>query len=113
MKAWKIFYGDGSVVGSAHGTPAAAPSLNVQAIAQEDDVDIGRRTISGYDFYWCEDGYWFGGDLFGLFDFLQRTGAVKFGRALPRAQYRAILARAVTDPDLTPKHAWDPEEHRP
>lgn len=110
MKPWRIYYGDGSIFGSDDGSPTDAPSLNVQCIAQADDIDIGRRTAAGYDFYWCDDGYWFGGDLFGLFDFLQRTGAVKFGRALPRATYQAILKRAVEDSAMQAKTAWAPEE---
>ena len=110
---WRLYYGDGSTFDSAEGLPEQAPALNLQAIAQADDIDIGRRTVSGYDFYWFDQGRWYGGDLFGLFDFLQRSSVVKFGRAIPRAQYQALLTRAVTDTDLTPKVAWDARERQP
>lgn len=111
-RTWKLYYGDGAVFSDADGPPEQAPALNLQAIAQVADIEIGRRTVSGYDFYWFDDGQWFGGDLFGLFDFLQRASVVKFGRAIDRPRYRAILARAVIDPDLQPKTAWAPEERQ-
>lgn len=113
MLDWKIFYGDGSTFSSADGSPAEAPSTNVQAIAQVADPGIGRRTCSRFDFYWYE-GEWHGGDLFGLFDYLQRVSPsiVKFGRVLPRLAFEAILNRAVTDPDLLPKVAWDTHERQ-
>jgi hypothetical protein len=113
MLAWRLYYGDGSTFDASCGLPSAAPPMNLQAIAQVADIDIGRRTVSGYDYYWFEDGQWFGGDLFGLFDYLQRSGAVKFGRMIRREDYRAALARAVHDPDLQAKVAWDPREPTP
>jgi hypothetical protein len=110
---WKLFYGDGSTFSDADGAPSDAPSTNVQAIAQAADPAIGRRVCSRFDFYWYE-GEWHGGDLFGLFDYLQRVSPsiVKFGRVLPRLDFEAILNRAVTDPDLQPKTAWDTHERR-
>lgn len=111
---WRIFYGDGSTFDSAQGAPSDAPSVNVQAIAQVADPGIGRRTVSRFDFYWFDRGEWHGSDLFGLFDYLMRVSPsiVKFGRVLPRLEFEAILNRAVTDPDLQPKVAWDTSEHR-
>lgn len=112
MLNWRIYYGDGSTFSSWDGQPGDAPALNVQAIASE-DLEIGRRTASRYDFYWFDAGAWYGGDLFGLFDYLQRVSPsiVKFGRAVPRATFTAILARAIADIDLLPKTADDPSEH--
>jgi hypothetical protein len=109
---WKLYYGDGSTFSNLDGPPSAAPPCNLQALAQQSDIAIGRKTVSHYDFYWWDDGEWFGGDLYGLFDYLQRQSPsiVKFGRALPRLQFEAILARAVQDPDLLPKTAWDAHE---
>lgn len=110
---WRIYYGDGSTFSSDDGVPSEAPSCNVQAIAQVADPAIGRRTCSRYDFYWF-DGEWHGSDLFGLFDYLMRysPSIVKFGRVLPRLEFEAILNRAVSDPDLVPKVAWDPHERQ-
>lgn len=107
MAIWKIFYGDGSTFSNEDGIPACAPALNVQAIAQNSDITIGRRVTSRYDFYWFDKGEWYGGDLFGLFDFLQRASVVKFGRAIPRLEFETILNDAVTDQSLLPKTAWD------
>lgn len=114
MATWRLYYGDGSTFSDDDGLPGAAPAVNVQAIAQQADIAIGRKTVSRYDFYWFDAGEWFGGDLFGLFDYLQRAGAavVKFGRAIPRLTFEAILNRAVTDPDMLPKTAWDASERR-
>lgn len=109
---WKLYYGDGSTFSDQDGPATAAPPLNVQAIAQVADIAIGRKTVSRYDFYWFEQGEWFGGDLFGLFDFLMRSGVVKFGRAINRLAFEQTLNQAVTDPDLQPKTAWDSSERR-
>lgn len=111
---WKIFYGDGSTFSNEDGPPESAPAANVQAIAQVADIAIGRRTCSRFDFYWFDRGEWHGSDLFGLFDYLMRVSPsiVKFGRVLPRLEFEAILSRAVNDPDLTPKVAWDTHEIR-
>lgn len=111
---WRLYYGDGTTFSSDEGPPAAAPPVNVQAIAQAADLGIGRRTCSRCDFYWFDRGEWHGSDLFGLFDYLMRVSPsiVKFGRVLPRLEFEAILNRAVTDPELQPKVAWDSAEHR-
>lgn len=113
MVTWKLFYGDGSTFSDQDGTPAEAPAVNVQVIAQAADPGIGRRTCSRFDFYWW-DGEWHGSDLFGLFDYLMRVSPsiVKFGRVLPRLEFEALLNRAVTDSDLFPKVAWDTHETR-
>lgn len=114
MLLWRVFYGDGSTFSNEDGTPAEAPPVNVQAIAQAADPGIGRRICSRFDFYWFDRQEWHGSDLFGLFDYLQRVSPsiVKFGRVLPRLEFEAILNRAVTDSALQPKVAWDSAEHR-
>lgn len=109
---WKLFYGDGSTFSDVDGRPQDAPAWNLQAIAQIADIAIGRKTVSHKDYYWFDpmEQEWFGGDYIGLVDFLQRSGLVKFGRAINRLRFEAILDRAVNDPDLLPKHAWDAYE---
>lgn len=112
MVNWRIYYGDGTTFSDADGPAEKAPSVNVQAIAQV-DAEIGRRLVSRYDFYWFDDGSWYGGDFYGLFDYLQRyqPSIVKFGRALSRAKFEEVLRVAYTDPDLAPKMGTDPSEH--
>lgn len=114
MVTWRIYYGDGSTFDDTQGSPADAPALNVQAIAQAADIAIGRRICSRYDFYWFDVGEWHGSDLFGLFDYLQRQSPsiVKFGRVMNRLDFEAVLNRAVNDPDLVPKVAWDTHERQ-
>lgn len=97
MPEWRIYYADGTTFDSGKGEPKSAPAFGVQVIVQ---YDSGKQVISRSDYYWF-DGIWYGGDLFGLFDFLARDGGpVKFGRCLPRAEFDAIHKRAVEDPDF-------------
>jgi hypothetical protein len=107
---WRVYYGDGSTF---DGDPSEAPALNVQAIAVADPV-VGRFVWSARDFYWWEHDQWFGGDLFGVFDYLQRPGwkRVLFGRSIPRATFEAVMKRALEDEDLPAKSAWDDREAR-
>jgi hypothetical protein len=112
MAQWRIYYGDGSTFSDEDGSPEQAPAVNVQVIAQAADPGIGRRTCARYDFFWFDNGEWHGSDLFGLFDFLMRSSVVKFGRVVPRLEFEALLNRAVTDPDIAPKVAWDTHERR-
>lgn len=110
MTRFRIYYGDGSTY---DGAVEHAPALNVQAIVQEDPHPhgTGRYVIHGggqrpnrvpLDYYWWDDAMWVGGDLFGLFDYLQRPGwkKVLFGRTLPDAAYQAIITAAGDDPDF-------------
>lgn len=102
MVDWRIYYGDGSTFDSSQGSPLHAPALNVQCIVQP-DPDVGRHVVSKFAYYWW-DGEWYGGDLFGLHDYLMRPGpkTVKFGRTVSNAEYRAVVRRAAADPDFTP-----------
>lgn len=107
---WRIYYGDGSTY---DGEPFAAPSLNVQAIAQLDD-EVGRHVIAGFDFYWYEpsEDKWWGGEAFGLWDYLSRPGVRKviFARTLLNEDYRAVFKRACEDPDFPVKSAMRTDE---
>ena len=109
---WCLYYGDGSTFSNEDGLPADAPALNVQVISTADAViarEVGVVLLYGKDYYWW-DGGWFGGDLFGLFDYLlcaQGRAVVKFGRFVPRDQYQAAFNKAVAE-----KHAWYPDERR-
>jgi len=113
MVAWKIYYGSGVTYGPTSGPLEDAPALNVQAIAVADPT-LGRFIWSQRDFYWWDAGQWFGGDIFGLWDYLARPGwrKVLFGRSLVRAEFERVMHQALADPDLPAKSAWDEREAR-
>lgn len=103
---WRVYFGDGSTVADVD--PWTVPGLDVQAIVQADE-DVGRYVLHGHDFYWWEpeEGQWFGGDHFGLWDYLARPGPRKvvFARSLSNVAYKAILSRALSDPGFPVKSA--------
>jgi hypothetical protein len=86
---WRIYYGDGSLYSDGDGSPFDAPGRDVQAIAVE-DAQVGRTIHSRRDFYWWSSIGWWGGDLFGLYDYLLTPGPRKviFGRSLPGRRVR-------------------------
>lgn len=112
MVPWRVYYGDGT---TWDGDPFDAPGLNVQAVVQA-DAEVGRHVVTGFDFYWWEASHdrWWGGDLFGLWDYLSREGPRKviFARTMMNAEYRAVFDRAVADPDFAPKSAVLRDERR-
>jgi len=114
MLAWRIHYGDGATWDDQSGPLQDAPATNVQAIAVADPT-VGRFIWSQRDFYWWDAGQWFGGDIFGLWDYLARPGwrKVLFGRSLVRADFEQVMNAALADPDLPAKSAWDDREARP
>jgi hypothetical protein len=102
---WKVYYGDGSTFSDKDGPPSQAPTLNVQIIIVRDDdpnSQLGRYPVHRFDYYWWDDPEWFGGDLFGLFDYLSRPGdkRVLFGRTISNADHQAIVDAALADTDL-------------
>jgi hypothetical protein len=109
---WKIYYAN-STYSDEDGPLQDAPSLGVQGIAVADDV-VGRAVLWRYDYYWHE-GRWFGGDIFGLWDYLARPGLKKvgFGRSLTNEQWNEVVKRVLEDPALPPKSGWTPDERRP
>lgn len=111
MLLWRIYYGDGTTFDNLDGEPADAPPWNVQAVVQR-DPDVGRSISRSNDFYVWHNGQWWEMDLFGLIDYLIRTGLVKFGRTLGNRDYAAVLDRAVNDPDFPAKSAWHKLERR-
>jgi hypothetical protein len=108
MMKWRVYYGDGSTFSNEDGDPSEAPALNVQIIIVRDDdphSQLGRYAVHKFDFYWWDDPDWFGGELFGLFDYLSRPGhkRVLFGRTVGNADFQAIVDRALADPDFIRK----------
>lgn len=105
---WRIYYGDGSTY---DGDPFLAPPDNVQCVVIA-DPDHGRILRAMKDFYWWIGDEWYGGDLFGLFDYLRQPGPKKviFARSLSDRQYQATIKAALADPDFLPKSAMAPGE---
>lgn len=113
MLDWAIYYDDGRVYTDEDGRPAYAPKRGVQAIARRSER-VGVAYLEGHDYYWRDDGSWFGGDRFGLFDYLARPGekVVLFGRSMTDAEYESFMQRVKSD-DFPQKSAWERYERRP
>ena len=101
---WAIYYGDRTRFTDEDGHPDEAPTTNVAVIAQA-DPECGRVLVARRDYYCFHDGEWYGHDLIGLIDYLQRAGILKLGRTLPNAVYAEILAAAASSPELPRKSA--------
>lgn len=103
---WRVYYDDGSTFDSDDGSVQDVPALGVQAVVCHDrcpDSATGRMVAHRFDFYWYEGPEWFGGDLFGLFDYLVRPGMKKvvFGRSMAvTSEHQRIIDRACGDPDF-------------
>ncbi len=115
MMEWAIFYDDPELdCWSVDGvTPEDVPRLGVQAVAQGDEW-LGRELLIQKEFYWLnyEEMRWYGGDLFGLFDYLSTTGpkTCVFGRFVNRDVYQAAVHRAQHDERLPRKSAYSSAE---
>ena len=109
MTDWVVFYGDGETFSSDDGTPDEAPSLDIQVIAQADET-VGSKLLIHKEYYWYEGNRWYGGELFGLYDYLVRSRRAKFGRYVSDEVYNAAVGRAMTDTRLTAKSAVHPSE---
>jgi len=100
MASWRIYYGDGSTYSDDDGDVFDAPALDVQAIAfrtSEPDHKTGHMPVFRFDYYWWEpNGDWYGGDLFGLYDYLTRPGPKKvvFGRTVSNTAHQACVDAA-------------------
>ena len=97
MVQWRVYYGDGSTFSNEQGGPENAPTTNVICIAYYDE-DNRRKICHSNDYYWF-DGYWHGGDTFGLWDYLARGGfcVVKFGRSVSDTMWHKMMGMAGSD----------------
>jgi len=111
MIDWKVYYGDGSTISSNDSEAEDIPSRNVICIVNKHE-DVGRQIVTRHDYFWF-DGFWTGGDIFGLFDYLLCPGwrKVLFGRTIKTDQYDQIVKRALKDPDFPVKSANLPGEN--
>ena len=103
---WAIYYDDGTWASSAVTFPPALVKVGVVTIRQEVERAPGHMDIvhvNGFDFYWPndEDNRWWGGDIFGLWDYLTQPGKkiVLFGRSVPAVAWNQVL-------DLAKRHTW-------
>ena len=110
---WRIWYDGGGTYANTDGSPYDAPARGIQAIAQAEPA-VGRQINAHRDFYWWDEAkqQWFGGDLFGLWDYLIEPGPKKvcFGRSVKNEEYQDVIKRVLADTDLPAKSARHPEE---
>ena len=107
MINWRIYYEDGTTFTNLDGGPEDAPAFGMLMVVQHDD-DVGRLVMHAWDwFYWRADHQqWWGADIYGLLDQLLHNkpiSALKQGRNTHTATYKAILQKAIEDPDFMPK----------
>lgn len=116
---WAVYYADGSRVTDADMPVFEVPPRGVITIGQENER-AGRIFIEPFDYYWWmgpEKG-WFGGDLFGLFEYLFCWPGWKkplAGRSVIDPQYEAVMEIAREDdylPEKSARHGYR-ERDRP
>lgn len=95
---WAIFYADGTIVNDQECEPSLVPKTGVVAIAHM--TPDGKRIQRGREFYWFTDDpdySIYGGDLFGLWEKLTKSGShiVLFGRSIPDSTFRDIVLAAT------------------
>jgi len=114
---WKIYYSDGSTIGSENVTPwSLEKRSDVQVIVQESD-EHNWVTRSGSDYYvWDSRGgnpKWFRADIFGLYDYLLKPGfkCVLFGIEIESKTFREIFNKARSEFGV--KEAYEKAERHP
>lgn len=100
MATFRIWYGDESTYSDDDGELWAAPSVDVVCVTyrtNDPQHSTSHMIVHTFDFYWWDAPDWFGGELFGLFDYLTRPGRKKviFGRTIPTGKYREIISKAI------------------
>ena len=104
MLVWRIYYGDETTYDNHDGGVETAPPFDVQAVACKVENPAAPHVYFRNDYYWweAEEGLWRGGDIFGLFDYLQRPGwkKVLFGRTIRNDVYERVSSRAFHDEDF-------------
>ena len=77
---WVIWYDDGSSYSNLDGSAVNAPRRGCEAIAMV-DPDTGRSIDWGRDWYWLSDAGWLSGDCYGVLDFLDGKGLIRYSAA--------------------------------
>lgn len=100
---WRIYYDDGSTFSYKDGDPLDAPTTGFICAVGYDDCDK-RYIMHGWDYYhWDrETEQWWGMDLNGLFDRLQRNKvyAYKQGRTVTKKQFNDFMNQAHNDAEF-------------
>jgi len=100
---WRIYYADGSTF---EGKPENAPGLGVIVIVQKHkDTQIGSYLQHQSDYYVWAEGYWWGCDLFRLWQywFVQKYPHPKVslaGETIKNELYDQIIRSAKDDKDF-------------
>lgn len=99
MKAWVIYYSDGSTFSSKDGGWEQAPQDGVIAIKQfMDETTHSHEFHVDKDFYTVEDGQIYSFNELDLKDYVRRVAKnIKMGKWISNAQYKAVLEKARFD----------------
>lgn len=98
---WRIYYGDGSTFDNENGGPEMAPCGRVICVSFYDEDN--RRKICHYADYYIWDGKrWFSASDSGFWQYMGEPGfkVVKFGREIGDLAYRAVMSKAMNDPQM-------------
>ncbi len=98
---WRLYFGDGSTWDSGQGLPVPDKFVQIVVIRKEDGK---RGLIHFHDWYWLEDGVWYGSDIFSMATH-QKVNApaitcVRQGYTLLDRLYKILYTRASKDPDF-------------
>lgn len=108
---WRLYYEDGTTYDNLQGDEFNAPAVGLICIVNKDEQH-GTNLVALNDYYWFRNNMWFGGDKFGLYDYLCQMGQKKvvFGRTVSNERYHEVIKQATNDPDFPPKSARSPQE---
>jgi hypothetical protein len=89
---WRIHYSDEITYISDDGAWKDAPAFAAQVVGQADPT-VGRVLLHGGDYFWCDCGRCYSGDVAGVYGYLVTTGV--------------LLTKAPPG-----SHAWIDDGHR-
>ncbi len=101
--SWKVYYSDGSYIGSEDATPFSIEHRSEVQVIVQDSPDHNWVTLSGYDYYvWethGEETKWWGVDKFGLHHYWLQPGhrCILLGTWTSKENFRKIFDRARSE----------------
>lgn len=103
---WRVYYGDKSTFDSSMGEPQDAPTTGVICVVQK-HPDYGFVVTAMKDFYWWQNGEWWGSDQAGFWQYMFTTGykIVTFGVSVSAPLFQEIMKMATEDRDFGVKTA--------
>lgn len=95
------------------GAVETAPTRGIQIIVQP-NPNVGWVTTHSSDYYMWRNNMWFGGDIFGLWDYLASDGwkKVLFGLTLTNEEFAEVFQRAKADRMFALKTGYLPRERK-